>query len=171
MKCNHQHRMGVLGPFPTGREQKQSRRGGSRQVVCLHKDVVRRCLIGKQPRKLPWHRKLVPRNEAWQGKKCLISAPVDLSPFLQLTLSYVAVVERQLCLTALIYADNVQSSTLVTYMHPDTPSCLWKFTKKKNMQSTRLKKRTKINNWAVQTTEKELVVKVCSPLHTKSTSK
>ena len=61
-------------------------------MVCLHKDVVRRCLHGKQPRKLPWHRKLVPRNElSLARKKILISAvrlTVDLSPFLQLTLSY-----------------------------------------------------------------------------------
>ena len=52
-------------------ELSNSRRGGSRRVVCLHKDVVRRCLHGKQPRKLPWHRKLVPRKEACQGKKFL----------------------------------------------------------------------------------------------------
>ena len=70
MKCNHQHRMGVLGPFPTGRDQNRAD-AESRRVVCLPKDVVSRCLHGKQPRKLPWHRKLVPRKEAWQGKKFL----------------------------------------------------------------------------------------------------
>ena len=54
----------------------------------------------------------------------------------------------------------LHSSLTCTQTYTTEPACE-NCTQKKNMQSTRLKKkkRTKNNNWAVQTTEKELVVK------------
>ena len=107
----------------------QSRCGGSRRVVCLHKDVVRRCLHGKQPRKLPWHRKLVPRKElSLARKEILISAvrlTVDLSPFLQLTLSYEigSRWQRQLCLTAL-HICRYCSKFYTRHLHAPRPTPL-----------------------------------------------
>ena len=157
----------------------QSRCGGSRRVVCLHKDVVRRCLHGKQPRKLPWHRKLVPRKEAWQGKKFL-SLPWDLQWICHhfsswLSPTKLAVVDSvSFAWPHYIYADNVQSSTLVIYMHPDLHhwACMWKLYTKENMQSTRLKKKNKKLTIEQCKRQKEnWLWRVCSPLHTKSTSK
>ena len=152
MKCNHQHRMVCLEHFDRPRAE-QSRCGGSRRVVCLHKDVVRRCLHGKQPRKLPWHRKLVPQKEAWQGKKFL-SLLWDLHWICHhfsswLSPAKLAVVDSvSFAWPHYIYADNVQSSTLVTYMHPDLHhwACMWKlYTKEKYAKHKTEKKKEQKN--------------------------
>ena len=142
-------------------ELSNRRRGGSRRVVCLHKDVVRRCLHGKQPRKLPWHRKLVPRKEAWQGKKFL-SLPWDLQWICHhfsswLSPAKLAVVDSvSFAWPHYIYADNVQSSTPPRH----TPLSLHvKIVHKRKICKAQDWKKNKNNNWAVQTTEKELVVK------------
>ena len=105
MKCNHQHRMGVLGPFPTGREQNRADAEDLVEwCVCTRTWSVE--IAWKATTKTSLAQKARAPKRSLARKEILISAvrlTVDLSPFLQLTLSYEigSRWQRQLCLTAL----------------------------------------------------------------------
>ena len=179
MKCNHQHRMGVLGPFPTGREQNRADAEDLVEwCVCTRTWSVDVCMESNHenfpgtesscPEKKPGKE----RNsylccETYSGFVTISPADSLLRNWQSLTAS--ALPDRTTYMQIMFKV--LHSSLTCTQTYTTEPACE-NCTQKKNMQSTRLKKKNKKLTIEQCKRQKEnWLWRVCSPLHTKSTSK